>query len=122
MLTDPNPLPTTRVKVRLADTYRRYHSKTFKIPIVSLAEAQKYNPSFGTTILRASTTGENILREPMLIFRMGYRYLVEKIWCKVRMLATQHTLMFGVLRVERRFNVRTPETYSLCHNLRQHGH
>lgn len=38
------------VKVKLSDTFGKSHIKRFKVPMVSLEDARKYNPSFGTTL------------------------------------------------------------------------
>ena len=42
------------VKVKLADTFGRIHTKKFRIPMVSLEYARKYNPSFGKTLSELS--------------------------------------------------------------------
>lgn len=39
----------TKVKIRVKDAYGHRHSKTFRIPIVALEQARKYNPQFGAT-------------------------------------------------------------------------
>jgi hypothetical protein len=39
----------TLVKLAVKDTFGAHHKKRFWIPVVTLAEAQKYNPSFGKT-------------------------------------------------------------------------
>jgi hypothetical protein len=39
----------TKVKVRVMDAYGRQHSEVFRIPIVTLEDARKYNPLFGAT-------------------------------------------------------------------------
>ncbi|UGY12158.1 hypothetical protein HAP48_0025785 [Bradyrhizobium septentrionale] len=39
----------TRVKVAVKDVFGTHHKQCFWIPVVPLAEAQKYNPSFGQT-------------------------------------------------------------------------
>lgn len=46
---------TTKVKVKICDSYSRVYSKVARIPIVSLDEAKKYSPTFGETF--------NILRK-----------------------------------------------------------
>ncbi|MBN8413423.1 hypothetical protein LCL99_02180 [Halomonas denitrificans] len=38
------------VKVKLSDTFGKTHTKKFKVPMVSLECARKYNPSFGKTL------------------------------------------------------------------------
>ncbi len=40
---------TTKVRVAVTDSFGRKHKKTFRIPVMPLAEAKKYNPSFGGT-------------------------------------------------------------------------
>jgi len=39
----------TRVKIAVKDAFGRKHTKSFWIPVVTLSEAKKYNPSFGET-------------------------------------------------------------------------
>lgn len=41
---------SVRVKIRLVDAFGQRHSRTFKIPSVTLEEAKKYNPTFGDTL------------------------------------------------------------------------
>jgi hypothetical protein len=40
----------TKVRVAVVDVFGRKHKKSFWIPVLSLAEARKYNPSFGRTV------------------------------------------------------------------------
>lgn len=40
---------TVKIKIRITDTFGVNHAKNFLIPSVDLAEARKYNPSFGKT-------------------------------------------------------------------------
>ena len=39
----------TTVKIQIADSYGRRHSRVVRIPVVPLEEARRYNPSFGST-------------------------------------------------------------------------
>jgi hypothetical protein len=39
----------TLVKVRVVDSFGKTHAAKFWLPVVSLEEARKYNPSIGTT-------------------------------------------------------------------------
>lgn len=39
-----------RIKIRVDDVFGNCHTKTFRIPSVSLDYARKYNPSFGKTL------------------------------------------------------------------------
>jgi len=39
----------SRIKVAVLDSFGKKHKKTFRVPVVSLDEARKYNPSFGGT-------------------------------------------------------------------------
>ena len=39
----------TRVKIAAKDAFGIHHKQSFWIPVVTLAEAEKYNPSFGKT-------------------------------------------------------------------------
>ncbi|MCA6112125.1 hypothetical protein [Bradyrhizobium cenepequi] len=49
----------TKVRVAVLDAFGRSHKETFSIPVVSLQEARKFNPSFGDTLpaLRSETPG-----------------------------------------------------------------
>jgi hypothetical protein len=40
----------TKVRVAVVDAFKQSHKKTFWVPVVSLEEAKKYNPSFGITL------------------------------------------------------------------------
>ena len=40
---------TNAVKVRVIDSFGGTHTKRFWLPVVTLEEARKYNPAFGTT-------------------------------------------------------------------------
>jgi hypothetical protein len=50
-----------RVRIAVRDAFGTQHKRSFWIPIVSLAEARKYNPSFGKTFptLRGNGTKAN---------------------------------------------------------------
>lgn len=52
---------TTKIKVKIRDSYGRVYSKVTSIPIVTLDEAKKYNPTFGESfnILRGKNNKEN---------------------------------------------------------------
>ncbi len=39
----------TKIKVRIEDSYENFHTKIFSIPVVSIEDAKRYNPSFGET-------------------------------------------------------------------------
>jgi len=47
--------------VKIRDSYGRVYSKVARIPIVTLDEAKKYNPTFGESfnILRVKNNKEN---------------------------------------------------------------
>jgi len=49
----------TKIKVIIEDSYGRKYTKKFFVPIVSLEEAQKYNSSFGTTLLTLKKNQDN---------------------------------------------------------------
>lgn len=55
-----------RIKVRVEDVFGGEHTKRFTIPYVSLAEARKFNPSFGTT--HAELRGEKL---PFDVYEQG---------------------------------------------------
>jgi hypothetical protein len=58
------PLPrkgATRIRVAVLDSFGKKHKKTFQVPVVSLQEAKKYNPSFGGTF--AAMRGERSATE-----------------------------------------------------------
>jgi hypothetical protein len=39
----------TRIKVSIQDVFGKRHTKTFRIPVIPIEEARKYNPAFGKT-------------------------------------------------------------------------
>lgn len=53
-----------RIKVAVEDTFGKRHTAKFTIPSVSIEDARKYNPSFGST--RAKLNGESLPEQPRI--------------------------------------------------------
>jgi hypothetical protein len=49
-----------KLKIKITDSFGGVHSQVLKIPRVTLAEARRYNPSFGRTISAMRRTAEPI--------------------------------------------------------------
>ncbi len=57
----------TKIRVAVVDSFGNKHGKTFLIPVVSLDEAKKFNPSFGETLpdaRKAKIRPQELQQEP----------------------------------------------------------